>query len=37
MWMVSGPSSIVPDEGEGMEAITFTGRRILPVPADVRR
>ena len=30
MWIVSGPRSRVPDEGEGIEARKDTGREILP-------
>jgi hypothetical protein len=34
MWIVSGPRSIVPDEGEGMEARKVKADRILPRLAD---
>src|SRR5215212_7075164 len=30
MWIVSGPSSSVPEDGEGIEARSGTGRGILP-------
>src|SRR5215213_261717 len=34
MWIVSGPRSIVPDDGEGMEAKRPTAERILPGSGD---
>ena len=34
MWIVIGPSSIVPEDGEGMDASRFTAERILPSLAD---
>ena len=37
MWIVSGPRSIVPDEGEGMEARKVKADRILPRLADGAR
>ena len=30
MWIVIGPSSIVPEDGDGMDASRFTAERILP-------
>jgi hypothetical protein len=33
MWIVNGPTSIVPLEGEGMFASKVTGQKILPTPA----
>src|SRR5207247_8353079 len=33
MWIVNGPTSIVPLEGEGMLASKVTGQKILPTPA----
>src|SRR4029450_4081755 len=33
MWIVNGPTSIVPLEGEGMLARKVTGQKILPTPA----
>jgi hypothetical protein len=30
MWIVNGPASIVPVDGEGMEASKVTGQKILP-------
>ena len=36
MWIVSGPRSIVPDEGDGMDARKVTAEGILPRLADER-
>jgi hypothetical protein len=37
MWIVIGPSSSVPEDGEGMEARSVTAERILPSRADGAR
>jgi hypothetical protein len=34
MWIVSGPSSSVPDEGDGMEAKKATGYGFCPRAPD---
>ena len=37
MWIVSGPRSIVPDEGDGMDATKVKAEGILPRLADGAR
>jgi transposase len=34
MWIVTGPRSSVPEDGEGMEARRLTAASILPAAAD---
>ena len=37
MWIVTGPSSSVPEDGDGMEASSVTAERIVPRRADGAR
>ena len=34
MWIVTGPRSSVPEDGDGIDARSITAERILPTRAD---